>query len=363
MVRFIFLSGRRTWGYPKFMVTWFVAFAAVGWVDCVCFQRAASAAPQVDLVVLLGEGAPLTAGQDWIRELKELGFSNIRIRSPRSGDRIEVQSSGSKNSPHFAVKGILTRRNQLRLPGGKFSLGDQRRIAEWLVKLRRGGEEALYARPAAFGLTEKSLLEVHNGLRGVLGEKTKGKSSARILAKIIARLDLKVVPDATARRIFGEDLPVGDELLGMSCGTVMAVILRPLGLVLVPRAARSGQVSLHVTVARNASESWPIGWPVERKLRDVIPQLFEFLTVEIDDQPLDQVIEVLAGRLEVPMLYDHQSLARDGVDPAERLVSVARGRSYYKRILDKILVPSKLKFEVRVDEAQQPFIWISSALR
>ncbi|MBI84945.1 MAG: hypothetical protein CMJ81_17255 [Planctomycetaceae bacterium] len=363
MVRLGFLSGARTWAYPKFVATWFVVIAAVGWVDCVCFQRTANAGPQVDLVVLLGEGAPLTAGQDWIKELKELGFSNIRIRSPRSGDRVEVQSSGSKNSQRYAVKGILTRRNQLRLPGGNFSLGDRGRIAQWLEKLRRGGEEELHARPAAFGLTEKSLLEVHNGLRRVLSEKTRGKSSARVLARISDRLDLKVVLDGTARRILGEDLPIGDELVGMSCGTAMAALLRPLGLILVPRAGRSREVALQVTVARNASESWPVGWPVERRIRDVIPQFFEFLKVEIDDQPLDQVIEVLAGRLEVPMLYDHQSLARAGVDPAERLVSVTRGRSYYKRILDKILVPSKLKSEVRVDELQQPFIWISSAQR
>ena len=157
--------------------------------------------------------------------------------------------------------------------------------------------------------------------------------------------------------------PVADELSGLSSGTALAAILRPLGLVLVPRRGADGTITLAVTGFRNAEEAWPVGWPSETPAHQTVPKLMEFLKVDIQDQRLVDVLEILSSRLETKMLLDHNSLARHRVEPSQVLVSVPAGRSFYKRILDRVLIQNMLKSEVRVDEGGTPFFWISTAKR
>ncbi len=65
-------------------------------------------------------------------------------------------------------------------------------------------------------------------------------------------------------------------------------------------------------------------------------------------------------RLEAPVLYDHNSLARSGIDIANKQVSLPATNTYYKEILDQLLKQASLKSEIRVDEAGRPFLWISA---
>ena len=112
-----------------------------------------------------------------------------------------------------------------------------------------------------------------------------------------------------------------------------------------------------------ATESWPIGWPTDKKARQLAPQLFEFLDVDIQRQPLADVLEVLQPRIEIPMLLDHDGCARHRVDPARAIVSIPAGRSFYQRILSSILVQSMLTSEIRQDEIGNPFLWITPVKR
>jgi hypothetical protein len=62
----------------------------------------------------------------------------------------------------------------------------------------------------------------------------------------------------------------------------------------------------------------------------------------------------------MPFLYDHNALARDRIELAQVRGNVPAGRTYYKRIVDRLLFQAKLKTDVRVDEAGKPFLWIMS---
>jgi hypothetical protein len=159
------------------------------------------------------------------------------------------------------------------------------------------------------------------------------------------------------------DTLVADQLQGLSAGTVIVAVLRPLGLVLVPRKEADGTIKLWITDVRNARESWPVGWPPETKPIETAPKLFNNLNVEIDDTPLSQALEAIGGRIEMPILYDHNSLARHRIDPAEAKVSLPAERTYYQRIINRMLNQVQLTSELRVDEAGTPFLWISTLRR
>jgi hypothetical protein len=324
----------------------------------------ATAAPRVDLELVTEPGFPITGAQEWITALKNVGAGDIRIRAARSGDQWSIANRGTEQSPAYQVVGILSADSVLRLPGGSFRMGDRAGISTWIKKLQEGGEEGLSAKPGAFGLTGKQLVAVHEQLAVPVSFETKGKRIGDVARGLVRALPLEVAVDAAAQRAFAADqTPVVEELQGVSCGTALAAILRPLGLVFLPEKQSGSEVRLLITDVRSAEQSWPVGWPPDKAPLQVMPDFFKTLNVEIEDTPLAEALPAIQGRLKVPFLFDHNSLARHRIDPTQVKVSIAPGNSYYKKILDTVLSQAKLKSEIRVDEAGQPFIWISTVFK
>jgi hypothetical protein len=140
-------------------------------------------------------------------------------------------------------------------------------------------------------------------------------------------------------------------------------VLRPLGLVLLPEKTRGAEVRLRVTDMRQADQVWPVGWPSEKNASERVPALLKFLNVEINDTPLAEALDAIQQRLEVPFLFDRNALARQRIDLDQAKVSLPSGKTFYGKILDRLLTQARLSWEVRVDEAEQPFLWISSKIK
>jgi len=320
------------------------------------------AAPRVELELITEAGFSTTGSHRWMQMLKDLDLSNLRIRSARSGDKVGIKEGGVPSSPTYRVTGVLTSRNTLRLPGGEFRFGDKAGIARWIAKVKEGGASGLSETPAAFGLSATQLVKVHEALNVPVVFSTKGQKSYDAMKRISSTLSLSFTADQDVlNRMFGEK-PVRDELKGLSAGTALAAILRPLGLVLVPQK-QSGSIILVITDVRRSAESWPVGWPSEESPQKTLPELFNFLTVEIQDQPLSETLTAIQGRIKAPILYDHNSLALENIDPNQVKVSHPDVRTYYKRIIDVLVNQAKLTSDIRVDEAGKPFLWISSRRR
>jgi len=321
------------------------------------------AAPRVEFELITEPGFPTTGSHQWMRMLKDLKLSSMRIRSARAGDKAEIRERGTAASPTYQVTGLLTARNTLRLPGAEFRFGDKAGIARWIEKLEEGGESGLHERPGAFGLTATQLVKVHEALNVPVPFKTKGQRSYDAMKRIAGTLSLSFAADQSALDAMAGGDQVRDELQGLSAGTALAAILRPLGLVLVPQKQPGGQIKLLITDVRRSPESWPVGWPSEKPPRDTLPELFNFLEVEIQDQPLSTTLEAIQGRIKAPILYDHNSLALHNIDPEQVKVSLPAERTYYKRIIDRLANQAKLTSDLRVDEAGKALVWIYSLRR
>jgi len=150
-----------------------------------------------------------------------------------------------------------------------------------------------------------------------------------------------------------------DELQGVSAGTALAVMLRPAGLVMTPERPPGGQLRYRITKPVEGRESWPIGWPLEKKPVEVLPDLYEFINVEISDTPAQEAVDAIAERLKIPFLYDRNAMAWHEVDLAKVTATVPSKRSTYSLILQKVLGQAKLKPELKLDEAGKPFYWIT----
>ena len=195
----------------------------------------AHAQPRVTLELMTEQGFPPTGAQRWLQALNGVGFSDMRIRQSRPGDQVEIRQRGTEDRPSYEVTGLLTARNTLMVPGGEFRMSDRAGLTAWLAKLREGGERRLHEREGAFGLTPTQLVAVHEALNQSVSFSTKGERSFDILKRVAGGLSLPFLSDPRTRQVLMGDDPVADELQGLSAGTVMVAVLRPLGLVLVPQ--------------------------------------------------------------------------------------------------------------------------------
>jgi len=321
--------------------------------------RLGAAEPRIDIEVCTEAGFPLTSAGDWNTLLGALGLSSVRIRGQKAGDAPEIKRTGKDDAPSYRVIGILTSDGKLNLPNrGRFTLNDKARLAGWFDKLRADGIEAIATKPAAFGLLPSQLVEVHEALKGPVRFSTKGRAPRDVVKKIADSLPYKFVTDTTSQRALGSPEPVADELQGLSSGTAIAAILRPLGLVMVPEKS-GGQLRLRIADSRGVKEHWPIGWPPKAVAGETVPELFKFLNVEITDFSLGQTLEAIGGRIKVPIVIDYNALARLDVDLAQTKVELPKANTFYGKALDRILFQASLMYEVRADEADKPFLWIS----
>lgn len=306
-------------------------------------------------------GAAATA-QQWYQVLTEAGVDGLQIRQRRAGEKPEIVDRGDKTAPNYRVFGILTARNELVVPGHRFKPRDRDAIADWLKQLREEGiDRASGAAIGPFGLTPEQLAHLREDLSRPFTESLVGARPADALPLLIAQLKHDVALDPVAKGALEEAEPNREELSGLSTGVALAYLMRSAGLAVEPNGGRGGDVVLAVRPADPKREAWPVGFVPEEKPEQLVPDFFESLTVEIEDTSTADVLASLTDRLKLPMLFDHYALARHGIDLSASKVNLPEKKMTYSMVLRKSLAQAGLQYELRVDEANRPFAWITTS--
>jgi len=302
-------------------------------------------------------GAAL-AFQQWARALDQAGIRNVRLRGAQGNERIGVEVRGTAARPIYVVTGQVLSSQELLLPPGRFRQSDLGRLATWLDDLARLGPEESRPQRGAFGLTAEQFETIRQDTSLAVGVSTQGKPRAEVVRQVTSRLRQPLRWDARLAAAVGSDA-VAEELKDLSCGTALACLLRPAGLCLVPRDTPAGP-AYGIVAAAPHLEIWPVGWEPKQPVPKLLPALYEFRNVQIQGVSAKRATEEIGRRLNVPVLWDHNALARWGIEPDKALVALPQSRTTYSQALRKILFQAQLKFEVRVDEADHPFLWITS---
>ncbi|MBL8829674.1 MAG: hypothetical protein JNM18_22035 [Planctomycetaceae bacterium] len=316
-------------------------------------------AARVEIVLLTESGAGQQV-QDWYRILTDLQVDSLQIRGNSGNEKVEVV----KNGAGYRVTGMLNGRNEIVLPGGRYTLSDRARLSEWLKTLRSEGvDRALGAPRPPFNIPAELLKPVREEFAKSIVFETLDIPLASFLEGVGGQLRTPLVIDpAAAGMVKSDQNKVRDELRGLATGAALAAALRPVGLVLVPRLNLQRRVELAVNIAGQSTEFWPIGWAptADRPESQVIPALHEVRDVELDEVPVMDLVAVVAERLKTPVLMDHNGIARQGLKPADVKVSLKPSKLSYGVVLGRTLVKAKLRYEIRIDDAGKPFVWIMS---
>jgi hypothetical protein len=102
-----------------------------------------------------------------------------------------------------------------------------------------------------------------------------------------------------------------------------------------------------------------VGWKPLGSPRQAAPAMYRVTNIEIENFTLAKALEALAPHMDVPMVLDQHTIATREIDPAAAAVRFPRTKTFVRRAVDSILSQSKLAGELRIDEAGQPFYWIT----
>ncbi|MFP6657419.1 MAG: hypothetical protein VB853_04500 [Pirellulales bacterium] len=327
---------------------------------CVCSAGTAMAEATVELTLLIRERVSPTAPQEWGRVLGRSGFSRPTIRSTRTGDEFGITERGSDLRPIYQVTGYLLADGVILLPPkSKFAMRDAGRLSTWVVNLKKNGPDAASGTALPFGLSPQRLKQVDTDLRVAVRQPTKGVEATEVVKLLGAGLRYPLRLDASATRALAIDGKVRDQLRGLSTGTALAAVLRPAGLVLRPRFV-SGKLEYAIVDARVRGENWPIGWSSEKTPGKLIPALFDTEETVDVEVPLATALNEISSRVKTPFLLDHNGMAVGRIDPMTTTVTLRAGKSHFGGILNHLLRQPQLRYEVRVDDNQQPFLWITT---
>lgn len=311
-----------------------------------------------------------TAPRQWLQRLAEAGAGSTRLvgAGGASRPRIDTLGEGRDGRPIVKVYAILTRKNELLLPGDRgaerYRLSDDKKLAEFFKRLEAGGAEGVTAPRGKHGLTEAEFTDLFTRLQRPLPSPAEGATLQDLIDDAERVTRLKIEADAPLRSVLTTQVEDAASLDRLACGTALAAALRAEGLALTPDKPIGGATRLRVVASNDAKEPWPVGYKPERSPRETAPILMEFLTIEIDGYTLAEAYGAIAPRLvwkekPLPIVWDRFAMRSAGIDPLTKQVTFKRKRTFYKKVLDQLAFQARLKLELRVDEAGTPFLWLT----
>ncbi len=314
----------------------------------------------IELQICVDAGAQLGTQQQWMEMLADVGADRVVVQTNSTGAPT-IEESQIGEAVVIYIKGSVDG-NRLLLPGGTFSIRDKGGISALIQKLRDDGAAVALAEKKAFGLTSDQLVDLNSTLGKPVNFSTKGMATGAALAKISEMLGTEFTFAPAAKRELNGSAIVTEDLKGISAGTAVAVIVRPLGLVFEPQRRQGKSLELMIVDSRESNENWPIGWPLERPPVQVEPKMFEQLALEIRGFALSDTLNAIEQRTGVPFFYDHNALARADIELSAVKVTLVTEKISYMVAVAKLLRQSKpgMIAEIRVDETGKPFLWIST---
>ncbi|HEX4148766.1 MAG TPA: hypothetical protein VHY20_07255 [Pirellulales bacterium] len=321
----------------------------------------AAAAPRVEMVLVNSAGMP-TGTREWYQTLVDAKVDSLQIRQATGAEKPSIDVGGTTADPIYRVTGLLMPNNELVLPGGRLSSRDRSGVAKWLTLLKtEGPARAQGGKRLPFGLSQEQLVQVSADLARSVDLSTQGAAPRQVLERLGQQLKYPLLATSGVAQGLGSE-PLADEFKGVSAGTVLACLLKEHDLVLVPQLDAQRQPQYMLGRAADSRESWPIGWPLKKAEREVVPGMFELINVELEDIPLSQLLSVISERLKLPVLIDRAKLQAQNIDLKKQRVSLPAGQSMYAIVLRKTLFTARLKYELKQDDAERPVLWITTTI-
>lgn len=338
-----------------------IRFAALAIAIAISLLMTNDARAAVSSIEIASAARPqATAPRRWVQLLTELGIANVRLRGMQSSDVPRIEDLGTADSPRVRIVALLNSKNELIVPGKKLRLSDQEAIKAYLERAGKDGAKSITAARGKFGLTKEEFTTLFNQLKRPLTLPARKKTLQAIIDANQNGVTLTITIDPLLRSVLKVEPEGLAEVKDLSRGTALAVLVGGEGLVLEPTKEPGEPVGLKLVNKRDAKRFWPVGFDIEQSPRETFPKLFEQINVEIDGYTLAEAVKAISAQIEgLPIVWDRFALRSHGIVPETQQVKLARTKTFYKRIIDRLLFQARLACELRIDESGTPFYWVS----
>ncbi|MEX0700691.1 MAG: hypothetical protein WD069_01205 [Planctomycetales bacterium] len=316
----------------------------------------------VSVEVISGDGGLGLAAQQWQQEFAKLGVA-LRVRRALPTDKPGIEEKTYGTLRQVVVTAQLGRDGRIGVNGRSFGPGDSAKLDEWIRELKTyGGQGAPEGQPQ-WGLSAGQFSQLSQALTLPVAAEVEGRPLEEAVGSLGVPSEHPLRISTAARtwlaNEYGRDLAVKQEVMGISRGTALAILLNDFGLGFRPLRTPAGEIELSIEPLTKTTDLWPVGWPPKDRAALAAPKLYEFVTAGFEDAKFTDVLAAMSERTGVPVRIDRFRAAAIDVDVDALQVTYPQRRTTWSLLLRSITVPAKLSREVRIDEAGRPFVWIA----
>ncbi len=304
------------------------------------------------------------AAQQWGEVFAKMNVP-LRIRQPAHNDKEGVDQQVFGTIRRVKVIGQLDRSGQIVFPDRKFHARDVAKLEEWIEELRTYGAQGAPEGQPLWGLQQAEFDRLYLKLKEPVEESTAGMSMTAAIRVLGLPEEYPLRFTADTRELLSTQplLPdVQHDLQGFAKGTSLAIILRGYGLSVAPRRLPDESIVLAIEPDHEERQAWPIGWNPDQlglPRMGLAKEMFAARSIHIDKQILSELLPHIEEETGMKIFLDPLSLESLKVNPERLVINYPHRRTSWSLCLRTILGQVKLTQEVRVDENEKPFLWVS----
>jgi hypothetical protein len=317
---------------------------------------------EVELLVV-GQGVMVNA-QRWTNVFAELNTA-VKITPAGSQGTPSVSEQTRGELRFVKLVGVVDRSSAIRFPDRTIQFGDRAGLKSFLNELREYGSQGSPEGKPGWGLSLDQFRRVFDILGKPMRREIRGDrfEDALLAFQFGNELSVVVTDEAAALvRKAGPDPLVRNAFEGVSKGTALAAMLNEFDLAFQPRRRNNGSIDLVVVPFVEGERYWQIGWETPKGHGELLPKLFDFVPVDLDNVEIRSVLDTISGLLDTPILIDESGLRLKKTEFEGVLVSHPPKKTAWALALKELLRQVDCRYEIYLDEARQPFIWVTPLL-
>ena len=317
---------------------------------------------QVDFRVQISSDLDKQRAVIWINLLKELGAAGVsqvpgEPAPPKPGEKTEpaIESGGGGR---VLVRGMIGPSGNLFIGTDGFKMADRARLAALIKSLQAEGVPAPDAAAPMWGLGQAQIELLQGELKQHSEFSLKDKPFDSFLNEFRGRVKLPIKTTPEAQQL-AKGLKLTATTKELTLGAALAYVLGQNGLAWEPRHGAGGSVTMLIMPRDESRRPWPVGLDSDQFPGNVAPNLMANARFQTTDTPLDEVLTAFRRALHMEVLLDRAGLIEHDMNPDTLRSTIQIPSGTYHSAIKKTLGPMGLKYELRIDEANRAFLWVT----
>ncbi len=301
--------------------------------------------------------------QKWGNALLKMN-RRATFRKGHPGEKTRVEEPKNAIQKTVKVVGIMNRNGTLSFGRHTFVITQPEAMQKWLNSLEQYGAGGPPNESTTWGLSEDQLTSVLKLLGDSVDQPVRLRSPVEAIDSLNINSAFRLsFTDAARKRasVSDDEVDTTDDFRGLTKGSVLAAALAQFGLGFRPKADDRGGYVLEIDAGNESDNMFPVGWKNTSPITLVVPKLARSMIVDLDKPvPLDGLIDIIAGKVQVPHFYSSYELKVARKDLSKIMYTRKRDRLTPYTLMGIVGKTHNIGISPRTDEAGNVFLWVTT---